>query len=238
MLLVIATEAEGAPVVQALGLADTRGPLSTWGQPSTWGPALAGPGSASPRTEIRCLITGVGMVATATWVSRVLASERVDVAINLGVCGSFDPTLTPGTVVHVISDALPELGAEDGEAFLPASAIGLLDPEAPPFTGGRLLNLEPPRGPSLDALPRVSGITVNTVHGHEPSIDAVRTRLAPQVESMEGAAFMYACLVHGVPFAQIRVVSNMVERRNRGAWRLADAIAALGPVARAVVSDL
>ena len=32
---------------------------------------------------------------------------------------------------------------------------------------------------------------------------------------MEGAAFMYVCLMHQVPFAQIRAVSNVVERRNR-----------------------
>ena len=32
---------------------------------------------------------------------------------------------------------------------------------------------------------------------------------------MEGAAFMYACLIQGVPFAQVRAVSNIVERRNR-----------------------
>ena len=38
---------------------------------------------------------------------------------------------------------------------------------------------------------------------------------------MEGAAFMYACLIAGVPFAQVRAVSNRVERRNRAAWDLA-----------------
>jgi futalosine hydrolase len=41
---------------------------------------------------------------------------------------------------------------------------------------------------------------------------------------MEGAAFMYACLMHKVPFAQVRAVSNLVERRNRNSWRLAEAI--------------
>ena len=40
---------------------------------------------------------------------------------------------------------------------------------------------------------------------------------------MEGAAFMYACLVQGLPFAQVRAVSNVVERRNRGAWKMAEA---------------
>ena len=32
---------------------------------------------------------------------------------------------------------------------------------------------------------------------------------------MEGAGFMYACLIHGLPFAQVRAVSNIVETRNR-----------------------
>ena len=45
---------------------------------------------------------------------------------------------------------------------------------------------------------------------------------------MEGAAFMYACLIHDLPFAQVRAVSNVVERRNREAWKMADAIHNLG----------
>jgi futalosine hydrolase len=52
---------------------------------------------------------------------------------------------------------------------------------------------------------------------------------------MEGAAFMYACLVHGIPFAQIRAVSNIVERRNRGAWKLREAVAALGTSLFAII---
>jgi futalosine hydrolase len=52
---------------------------------------------------------------------------------------------------------------------------------------------------------------------------------------MEGAAFMYACLIQGVPFAQVRAVSNMAERRNRAAWKLSEAIANLGTVARQIL---
>ena len=69
------------------------------------------------------------------------------------------------------------------------------------------------------------------MHGHEPSIAEVTARYAPDVESMEGAAFMYACLVAGVPFAQVRTVSNRVERRNREAWDLKGAVDELGRVA-------
>ena len=58
------------------------------------------------------------MVATAAWCSRVLALSRYDLALNIGVCGSFDPALKPGDVVHVVTDRIAELGAEDGETFL------------------------------------------------------------------------------------------------------------------------
>jgi futalosine hydrolase len=91
-----------------------------------------------------------------------------------------------------------------------------------------LVNAAPPALPPLAALRRVGGITVNTVHGNERTIAAVRERFHPDVESMEGAAFMYASLVAGVPFAQVRAVSNVVERRNRGAWKIEQAIDALG----------
>ena len=53
---------------------------------------------------------------------------------------------------------------------------------------------------------------------------------------MEGAAFMYACLMHDVPFAQIRAVSNVVERRNREAWKIREAIDALGEAVFDVVT--
>lgn len=195
-------------------------------------------GSTGGHRHIEVVITGVGMVATAAHVSRALARTRFDLAINLGVCGAFDRALALGSVVHVTSDRISEVGVEDGPAFVPAEAIGLVDAGTAPFTGGCLVNAAPPASASLAALPQVSGITVNTVHGDAASIAAVVGRCHPQVESMEGAAFMYACLIAGVPFAQIRAVSNYVERRNRAAWRLPEAIAALGRTATAVIGEV
>jgi len=87
----------------------------------------------------------------------------------------------------------------------------------------------------LADLPAVDGVTVNTVHGDERSIARVVERFNPDVESMEGAGFMYSCLVHGIPFAQVRAVSNRVERRNRAAWKLDEAIAALTATARRIL---
>ncbi|MBI3490340.1 MAG: futalosine hydrolase [Acidobacteria bacterium] len=174
--------------------------------------------------DIDLLVTGVGMVATAARCAQAMTKERYDLALNLGVCGSFDRTLPPGTVVHVVSDRLAELGAEDDEAFLTLQQMHLLGDDEFPFTGGRLVNAHPPVNATLERLPAVDGITVNTVHGNARSIATVTKRFAPQVESMEGAAFMYCCLIHGLAFAQVRAVSNVVEARNRAAWKMAEAI--------------
>ena len=179
--------------------------------------------------EIDVLITGVGMVATAAWCSRALTQTSYDMALNLGVCGSFDPFLDPGTVVHVVSDRLAELGAEDDDRFLTLEELEL--PGESEF-----VNLDPPSSPELDQLPAVTGITVNTVHGSARSIAAVTHRFSPQVESMEGAAFMSVCLIHKVAFAQVRAVSNFVEPRNRESWKMADAIRNLNAAALRILN--
>lgn len=217
VLVVAATQAEVSPFVAALNRASVVGPRVTKYQ-------CAG-------HDVHVLISGVGMVATAAWCSRLLSTERFDVALNLGVCGSFEPEIFPGSVVHVVSDRLVELGAEDGDAFLTIHEMKLLGADEFPFTAGRLVNTSPPALATLAAMRTVDGITVNTVHGDDESIARVKRRFSPEVESMEGAAFMYACLIQGVPFAQVRAVSNMVERRNRSAWKLDDAIANLGEAA-------
>ena len=217
VLVVAATEAELSPFVAGLRRVSAAGPRVTRYQGASH--------------DVDVLITGVGMVATAAWCSRVLSAERFDVALDLGVCGSFKPEIFPGSVVHVVSDRLVELGAEDGDAFLTIQEMKLLGDDEFPFTGGRLINASPPVLGPLSSMRAVNGITVNTVHGNDDSIARVTKRFSPEVETMEGAAFMYACLIQRVPFAQVRAVSNMVERRNRAAWKLDEVIANLGAVA-------
>jgi futalosine hydrolase len=223
ILLVSATAAEIAPLEAELRCTTQRGPRAI--------------GYTAHGHDVDVLVTGVGMVATATWCAHALARQQYDMAVNLGLCGSFDPSLSLGAVVHVITDRFSELGAEDGESFLTIQQLQLLGDDEPPFVGGRLVNHSPPANAVLSALRTVDGITVNTVHGREQSIECVVERFSPQVESMEGAAFMYACLVHGQPFAQVRAVSNVVERRNRGAWKLTEAIESLGATALRVLKQ-
>lgn len=215
ILIVAATSGELVPLVATLGAAVPRG-------------ARLNRYTCDALNTVDVLVTGVGMVATAAHCARVLAHTPYDLALNIGVCGSFDPAIEPGTVVHVVADRLTELGAEDDERFLTIHELHLLGEDEPPFTRGALVNAAPPVNAALARLPSVRGITVNTVHGNPRSIAGVVQRFAPQVESMEGAAFMYACLIQGVAFAQVRAVSNVVETRNRLAWNMDEAISRAG----------
>lgn len=224
LLLVAATELEIAPLVARL--TPTAPPCDRLGTFT----------HASHHVDV--LTTGVGMVATATWCTRTLARHSYDLALNLGVCGSFVPAYPPATVVNVASDCFPELGAEDGDQFLSMQQLGLPGLDDAPFRGGRLMNPDPAPNAVVAALPAVSGITVNTVHGNAGSIGRVVDRYAPEIESMEGAAFMYACLVAGTRFVQVRAVSNMVERRNRAAWKLREAVGALNATALRLIEHV
>ena len=174
--------------------------------------------------EMDVLLTGVGMVATAYWVGRALASNSYDVAINAGICGSFDRHFPIGEVVNVVEDSFPEMGAEDGEYFLSLIDLDLLGRDEFPFTNGILENKGVFDHPALDSLRKVKGITVNKVHGHAQSIGQLLEVIQPDIETMEGAAFLYACQSIGLKCLQLRSVSNYVDTRERTAWNIPLAI--------------
>jgi len=171
------------------------------------------------------LITGVGMVATAFALGKQLAENQYDLAINLGIAGSFDRSISLGEVVEVTEDNFAELGAEDAESFISIDQLGFGESRYRPTY----------QLPENLGLKKVSAITVNTVHGNEASIAKVTGRLNVHLESMEGAAFFYACKQANVPCVQIRAVSNYVEKRHRDAWQIMPAIKNLNTFALELV---
>lgn len=194
ILLVAATPAELAPILQQF---NTTGNLPVFKNGDT-------------STEV--LITGAGMVATAFTLGKQLTANQYDLAINTGITGSFDFDLAIGEVVLVTEDIFAEQGAEDGDDFLSLKELGLGDSfYAATATIPQQLTAN---------LRQVKAITVNKVHGNELSIANTIARFNPQVESMEGAAFFYACKQMAVPAMQIRAISNYVERRNKEKWNI------------------
>ena len=121
-------------------------------------------------------------------------------------------------MVNVYEDQLSELGAEDGNKFIPMRDMELEDAIGYPFVEGKLINISVTENPMINTLKKVTGITVNTIHGNEDSIAHLRKLYRPDVETMEGAAFLYGCLEEGIPCAQIRSISNYVQLRDKDDW--------------------
>ena len=186
---------------------------------------------------VRILVTGVGITATAWNLGRYLAVHQPDLALNVGIAGAFDRSLQLGDVVHVISERFGDLGVEESDGrFSDLFELGLQESSEPPFVNGLLYN---PAAAEYRFLPPVKGLTVNKVHGSQASIDAIRQKYPDaQVESMEGAAFFYACLQSLIPFLQIRSISNYVEPRNRAGWQLGLAIEALNAALVEMIQSL
>ncbi len=160
--------------------------------------------------EVKILITGVGMVATAFALGIALSKDKFDLALNVGVAGGFYRNLKIGQLVEVREDILSELGAQDDEEFINLEQMELGEVE---FNATTNLAI-------TEDLRKVTSITVNTVHGNADSIEDVRDRLNPTIETMEGAAFFYACEEQEIPAIQIRAISNYIEKRNRENWNI------------------
>lgn len=160
--------------------------------------------------QIPYLVTGVGMTATAYALGKALAMNTYDEIINIGIAGAIDRTLALGEIVAVKSDTFYELGAEDGDTFIPIEELGFGKSIYTSGENNDILNLK-----------NVHAITVNRVHGDQNSIDKIIERLPNiGIESMEGAAVYYVCTQENIPCLQIRAISNYVERRNRSNWRI------------------
>lgn len=173
---------------------------------------------------IDILFTGVGMVATTYWLTKALIQSKYDFAINAGIAGSFNSLIGIGTVVYTVSETFSELGAEDGNSFLNLIDLHLMKNDEFPFSSGILKNQYMIKSEILKTLPKVTGITVNKVHGNVTSINKVEKLYNPDVESMEGAAFYYCCMMEYLPCIQIRAISNKVELRDRSKWNIPLAI--------------
>ncbi len=174
--------------------------------------------------EIDILITDVGMVSTAYWLGKTLSTNNYEIAINIGIAGSFDKSITLGTVVNIVNDRFSELGAESGEYLLSLIDLKLIEKSAFPFINCELINDTKINSERLNSIPKVKGITVNTIHGNSESIKKIRELFNPVTESMEGAAFLYACLTEKIKCLQLRSISNYVEERNKKNWNIPLAI--------------
>jgi futalosine hydrolase len=166
------------------------------------------------------LISGIGQLQTAYTLQKKLGTHRPSLVIQAGIGGTYTPE-DLGKSFVIVSEQIADLGAQEKEGFRNIFEMGLAGSDDFPFKDGKLPN--PYRALlGWTAMPRCDGITVNEIKP-EKIFDKQRNRL-PVVESMEGAALHYVCLMEKIPFLQIRAISNIVGERNKTHWKLKEAI--------------
>lgn len=181
--------------------------------------------------DITYLLTGIGTTSTSYRLTKILnsSSETFDLAVNIGIAGSFSPDFPLGSVARIDREYFGDLGFETFFGFQTLFDYNILDADTFPFKGGALLavNLSANVETAISVYPKATAVTVQTVSGLPEKTRQLKRDFLPQIESMEGAAFFYVCLLEKIPFLELRAVSNEVGERDRKNWKIPSALEAL-----------
>ncbi|MEU5668817.1 futalosine hydrolase [Micromonospora sp. NPDC047762] len=184
---------------------------------------------------------GVGPALAGAATARLLtlaeaAGRPYRAVVSAGVAGGFTGRAEVGDTVLGTASIAADLGAESPDGFIAVDELGM--PLALLGAGSRV-----PADPGLlaalrAALPTATAgpvLTVSTVTGTTAGTDELRRRHPEAVaEAMEGYGVAVAAAQAGVPFAELRTISNPIGPRDRDAWRLREALAALTAAAPAL----
>ncbi|MFI1995846.1 futalosine hydrolase [Actinoplanes sp. NPDC020271] len=175
---------------------------------------------------------GVGPAAAAAGTARLLARSDYRAVVSVGIAGGFPGRADVAGTALATRTIAADLGAESPDGFLPIEELGF---------GSSVLETDAALLKALQAaLPHaITGdiLTLSTVTGTAGTTARLTTRFPDAVaEAMEGYGVAIAAAGAGVPFAELRSISNPIGPRDRAAWRLADAFAALRAAAPALQS--
>lgn len=174
------------------------------------------------------IAAGVGPAASAAGTAFALADGAArgrpyGLAVSAGIGGGFTRNgVAVGDTVTADRLVAADLGATTPDGFVPVTELGF----------GTVAH-RPPRD-LVSAVAEATGaatgtvLTVSAVTGTQERADELTGRHPGAVaEAMEGFGVAEAAAQYGVPVLEIRTVSNAVGPRDRDAWRIPAALAAL-----------
>jgi futalosine hydrolase len=178
--------------------------------------------SVLTKHEVDVLVTGIGLTASTYSILKQVSIKRPDMVIQAGVGGCFDTTVPLGSVVAVKQEAIADQSVIELNKLKTLFDLNLVPLDQFPFHKGWLINknevLKKVR------LKKVNGISVNEITTSKQKVRFYQETFQPVVESMEGAALHYVCLLEKVPFIQLRAVSNYIAERNKKNWDMKSSI--------------
>lgn len=175
--------------------------------------------------SVDILITGIGLTACTYSLTKQIQLRRPDIIIQAGIGGCFDKNIPLGSVVVIKQETIADLGVIEENRMKTLFDLKLVSPDQFPFSKGWLVN----KSEALKKVKtkKVKGISINEITTSKQKIKFYKENFDPVVESMEGAALHYVCLMEKIPFLQIRGVSNYVGERNKKNWDIKNSISNL-----------
>lgn len=243
MLVIAATWFELAPVLARLSAEQAPG-----GPEHTTRESRSPLGWVELRTghvaDVPVAITagGIGKANTAAAIARVSARVEVGAVLQLGIGGAYPagaggPALPLGSVAVAASEFDLDLGVGEGDAWRGLEALGFAAVATDPPTYNRIACDTGSSHAVARALacPHVPFATSDRVTADRATARRIADQVGAAIESMEGAAAAQVCLALGLPFVEVRAVSNEVGVRDKSEWRVREAIAAVGDAALAAL---
>ena len=173
------------------------------------------------------IAAGVGPALAAASTATALTTAALNgtpytLVVSAGIAGGFQPDAPVGSLVVADEITAADLGAETADGFVPVTDLGFgTVTHRPPESLVR--DLTAATGARTGAV-----LTVSTVTGTAARAAELRARHPRALaEAMEGFGVAEAAASHGLPVLEVRAVSNPVGPRDRAAWRIGDALAAL-----------
>ncbi|MET9366166.1 futalosine hydrolase [Streptomyces sp. NPDC006632] len=227
VLVVTAVAAEADSVAAGLALAG----YARLGEERVRSTLFQGPGDApAPLArygraghEIHVYPAGVGPAAAAAGTSLALGrGPGYDLVVSAGIGGGFPGVAPLGSLVVSSLIVAADLGAGSPEGFIPVTELG--------FGRDEVHVLGSLGRHAVRALGAACGtiLTVTTATGTaERAAELLARHPRALAEAMEGFGVAEAADQYGLPAFEIRAISNEVGPRDRSAWRIGDALAAL-----------
>ena len=184
------------------------------------------------RSDIVYVVSGIGKTNAAHAATALIHYYSPALVVNFGIGGAYPSS---GLQTGDIAVASKEVYADEG-VLLQSGFHDLKLINIPLLKIGRrqYFNEFPLDTGLLKAMMKAAtqagfraagGIfaTVSTCTGTKKRAGELSKRFGAVCENMEGAAIAHTCLIYGIPFVEVRGISNVVQEREMSKWTIRSA---------------
>ena len=206
---------------------------------TTLGSKLLVEGTIGAQRILLC-ISGMGKVNAAHTATLMLARFDPEALVVFGIGGAYPSS---GARIGDIAIATEEIAGDEGvltrEGFKDTGYIGIpllktsksevyvTYPASEPLVRRSVQSIDALRKPGECEIHTGSFVTLSTCTGTTARAKELEERYHGLCENMEGAAIAQVATLHGIPWLEVRGISNIVEDRDLKKWDIPKAAGAV-----------